>query len=338
MALREYLISEVGQDRADGLFTRREALRRLGLLGLGATAAAAVLASCGDDDDDASGADATSATTTAAASATTAATAAPATTAAAAAPTTDGAAPSTAPASSTASPTASPSAASAAPAGDVTFDGPAGLLHAHVAPAAAPKGAVLVIHENRGLTDHFRDLSRRFAAEGYTALALDLASRAGGSAAIGDEGQVGGALGALAAEDLVADMRAGLDELEARAPGAKLAIVGFCFGGGQVWSLLDATEPRLAAAVPFYGPGPSDPDFSGDEAAVLAIYAELDSRVNASRDAMAGALTAAGLVHEVKTYPGVDHAFFNDTGARYDATQADAAFQDVLAWFGTHLA
>jgi carboxymethylenebutenolidase len=334
MALREYLISEVGQDRADGLMTRREAMRRLGLLGLTAAAATSVLAACGDDDDD-SAADEAS---TSAAAATTA-TATAATTAATTSATTVATTATTAPAGSSSGGSSAPTAASnVADAGDVTFPGPAGLLHAYVAPAATPKGAVLVIHENRGLTDHFRDLSRRFAGEGYTALALDLASRAGGSVAIGDEGQVTAALGAIVAGDLVADMQAGLDELTRRAPGAKLAIVGFCFGGGQVWSLLNAPEPRLAAAVPFYGPGPSDPDFSGDEAAVLAIYAENDSRVNASRDAMTVALTAAGLTHEVKTYPGVDHAFFNDTGARYDAAQAAAAYQDVLAWFGTHLA
>jgi carboxymethylenebutenolidase len=105
-----------------------------------------------------------------------------------------------------------------------------------------------------------------------------------------------------------------------------------------VWSLLAAGEPRLAAAAPFYGPGPSGANFSGSKAAVLGVYAELDSRVNASKDAMDQALTAAGLVHEMRVFPGVDHAFFNDTGPRYDATQATAAYQAVLDWFALHLA
>ena len=82
----------------------------------------------------------------------------------------------------------------------------------------------------------------------------------------------------------------------------------------MVWALLDAGEPRLAAAFPFYGPAPDQPDFAGNTAAVLAVYAELDARVNASRDTAEQALEAAGLTHEMKTYPGVDHAFFNDTG------------------------
>lgn len=114
--------------------------------------------------------------------------------------------------------------------------------------------------------------------------------------------------------------------------------MGFCFGGGMTWSLLDTPEPRLAAAVPFYGPLPEGADFKGANAAVLAIYAGLDDRVNASRDAAIAALEAAGLTYEVKTFPDVDHAFFNDTGARYDQAAAEEAYQDVLGWFGRYLA
>jgi carboxymethylenebutenolidase len=105
-----------------------------------------------------------------------------------------------------------------------------------------------------------------------------------------------------------------------------------------VWSLLNSGERRLAAAVPFYGPGPADADFSGSSAAVLGVYAENDTRVNGTKDAMEAALTSAGLTHELRVFPGVDHAFFNDTGARYNAAQAQAAFQATLDWFGTHLA
>ena len=107
-------------------------------------------------------------------------------------------------------------------------------------------------------------------------------------------------------------------------PGAKLAVIGFCFGGGMTWQLLAAGDPRIAAAVPFYGPLPDGADFSGSpSAAVLGIYAEQDSRVDASRDAAEAALEAAGLEHELRTFAGVDHAFFNDTGARDDPAAAD---------------
>jgi len=102
--------------------------------------------------------------------------------------------------------------------------------------------------------------------------------------------------------------------------------------------LLDAGDPRLAAAIPFYGPAPAEPNLSGSKAAVFAIYAALDDRVNVSRDRAVTALEAAGLPHEARTYPGVDHAFFNDTGGRYNPVQAAAAYRDALAWLERYLA
>ena len=300
MALRDYLAGEVAEDYSDGFVTRREALRRLGLLGLGLTSATALLAACGggdDDDDDA---------------------AAPATT-------------TTVPAATTTAAPASPSAAT------ITFAGPRGELQAAYAAPDDPKRAVLVIHENRGLTPHFYDLTSRLANEGYAALSVDLLSEEGGTATLGDEGAAQGALGNASPERLLGDLTAGLDELERRAPGAPIGVVGFCFGGAMTWNLVDAGDPRIAAAVPFYGPGPSAPDFSDSNAAVLGIYAGLDDRVNASRDAMEQALTAAGLTHEIRTFDGADHAFFNDTGPRYNEAAATEAYAALLAWFDEHL-
>ena len=136
---------------------------------------------------------------------------------------------------------------------------------------------MLVIHENRGLNDHIRSVAGRLAASGYSALAIDLLSAEGGTAALGDEAEATAALSGAPQERFVADMRAGLDELERRAPGQKLGAIGFCFGGGMVWTLLASGEPRLAAAAPFYGPLPDGADFSGSpNAAVLGIYAEQD--------------------------------------------------------------
>ena len=148
-----------------------------------------------------------------------------------------------------------------------------------------------------------------------------------------------GALGAASPERLVADLRAGLDELERRVPGAKLAAIGFCFGVAMTWQLLADGEPRLSAAVPFYGPLPDGAEFSGSpSAAVLGVYAEQDSRVNATRDAAEAALEAAGLEYELLTFEGVDHAFFNDTGNRYSADAAAAAYAAMLDWFDRYLA
>ena len=243
-------------------------------------------------------------------------------------------APATAPAASQSGTTG------ASPVGEeIRFAGPRGELIGVLATAPEPHGAVLVIHENRGLTAHIRSIPPRLAADGYTALAIDLLSEEGGTASLPSEGDATAALGNASAERLIEDLRAGLDELERRAPGAKLATIGFCFGGGMTWQLLAAGEPRLAAAVPFYGPAPADADFSGSpNAAVLGIYAELDARVNASQDTARSALEAAGLIHEILVFPGVDHAFFNDTGARYDADAAAEAYEAMLDWFGQHLA
>ena len=197
---------------------------------------------------------------------------------------------------------------------------------------------MLLVHENRGLTPHFFDLVGRFAADGYSALCVDLLSAQGGTAALTDPAGAPAALGAAPVEQLLADLGAGIGELQSRVPEANLGVVGFCFGGGMTWNLLDAGEERLAAAVPFYGPAPDAPDFSGANAAVLAIYAGKDDRVNASRDRAVAALEAAGLTHEVKTFDGVDHAFFNDTGPRYDEAAATEAYALVLDWFGRYLA
>src|SRR4029453_17639807 len=95
----------------------------------------------------------------------------------------------------------------------ITFSGPNGQLLGAFAAAPRPKGAVLVIHENRGLTDHIRTIPPRFAADGYSALAIDLLSEEGGTAALGGDAQAIGALGAAPIERRVADMRAGIDEL-----------------------------------------------------------------------------------------------------------------------------
>jgi carboxymethylenebutenolidase len=324
MALNEYLAEEIRIDHADGHVSRREALRLLGLLGLGAATARVWL--------DASRADAATkkpkpkpkkpAAKTA--------TKTPATTTTTGAPTTTRAA---APTIATASDPLDGAVAASA----ITFAGAAGKLLGSFASAATPKGGVLIIHENRGLTPHFQTLPGRFARDGYSALAIDLASRVGGTEAV--SAQMPAPLANASTADLVADMKSGLDELARRTPGAKLAVIGFCFGGGMVWNLLNAGDARIAAAAPFYGTGPVDADFTrSPNAAVLAIYAELDSRVNANRPAMTAALEKAKLKHEIVVAPGVDHAFFNDTGARYSAEQANAVYRRLLDWFAKNLA
>jgi carboxymethylenebutenolidase len=293
--LQRYLAEEIVEDHADGLVSRREALRRLGLLGVSSAVAASMLAGIVADEAKAR------------------LRAAPA---GAAGPT-----------------------AAARPTREIVFRGPGGrrLMGAWAA-APKPRGGVLVIHENRGLNDSIRTVAGRLAASGYSALAIDLLSEDGGTGAFDDEFEAMAALGAAPPSRFVADMKAGVTELRSRLPGRKVAATGFCFGGGMTWLLLASKEARLAAAVPFYGPFPEGGNLAGAKAAVLGIYAELDSRVNASRAAARTALRRAGLRHQIVTYPGVDHAFFNPTGSRYDPAAAASAYRRMLTWFGTHVA
>jgi carboxymethylenebutenolidase len=108
----------------------------------------------------------------------------------------------------------------------------------------------------------------------------------------------------------------------------------------MTWNLLQVgqlQDQRVRVAVPFYGPAPATPDFTGARAAVLAIYGALDARVDATREAATAAMVKAGLVHEVITYDHADHAFFNDTGPRYNATAAAAAQQKMFQFLDEHL-
>jgi carboxymethylenebutenolidase len=221
----------------------------------------------------------------------------------------------------------------------VTWTGPRGQLQGAWAAAPQPRGAVLVIHENKGLNDWVRSVAGRLAGVGYSALAVDLLSEEGGTATFSDPAAATAALAKADPQRLLADLRSGLDELASRTSGRKLAAVGFCFGGGLVWRLLAAGEPRLAAAVPFYGPAADAGDFAGSKnAAVLGIYAALDARVNTSEPQTRAALEKAGLVFELVTEPDADHAFFNDTGQRYNPVAATDAWKRLQDWFAQHLA
>jgi carboxymethylenebutenolidase len=270
--LQRYLAEEVAEDHADGILTRREAVRRLGLLGLSASAASALLSAFATD-----------------------------------APAAPAAKKRRHPRGSTMTDWA-PVATTA-----ITFPGPTTTLMGAWAPAIKPRGGVLVIHENRGLTDHIRSVAGRYAAGGFSALALDLLSEEGGTDAVPDDGSRQAALAAAPPERFDNDMKAAVDEVRGRLPRKRIGAIGFCFGGGMVWRLLAAGEKRLAAASPYYGPFPAGADLGGARAAVFAVYGGEDERVLATRPAAVAALVAARLPHEIATFTEANHAFFNDT-------------------------
>jgi carboxymethylenebutenolidase len=192
---------------------------------------------------------------------------------------------------------------------------------------------ILVCHENRGLTPHIQDVTRRFAKAGYVSLAVDLLSRLGGSAALG-EGNVPGALGNITPEQFVEDFRSGWRYLQnlSFAQADKVGMTGFCFGGGVTW-LVATQMPELLAAVPFYGPHPPLEDVPNIKAAVLAIYGELDSRINGGIPQIEEAMAANNKVYEKMIYPDADHAFHNDTGPRFNPEAAKDAWVRTLGWF-----
>lgn len=220
-------------------------------------------------------------------------------------------------------------------AGPVTFPGPEATMLGYLAQPSegGKRPGILVIHEIFGLTDHIRDVARRLAKAGYLALAVDLASRAGGTDATDN---VMGALTGGPIEERIADLEAGVSFLEEQQSyDGKLGVIGFCFGGGMTLSMA-AAEPKVLAAVPYYGPTPQPAsDLQKTNAAILAHYGETDARVNGSIPDLEAAL--AGKTFEKQVHPGVGHAFNNDTGGAYSEKEAITAWGQTLGWLARYL-
>lgn len=200
--------------------------------------------------------------------------------------------------------------------------------------AAGRLPAVMVIHENRGLTPHIRDVARRTAIAGFAALAPDFLSPAGGTPA--NEDQAREMIGKLDRDRTVASGVATLNFLDRhpRSTG-KLGAVGFCWGGGMVNALAVAAGSKLQAAVPFYGPVPADmKKVKKIKARMMLQYAGNDERINAGLPAYKDALTKAGVDWTLHIYRDKQHAFHNDTSAaRYDAQAAGIAWNRTVEFF-----
>ena len=194
------------------------------------------------------------------------------------------------------------------------------------------RGAVVVIHENRGLTPHIKDVTRRVAQAGYLALGVDALSPLGGTPADEDKGRE--LIGQLDPVKNLNNYLRALAYLRARPDcNGRTGCVGFCWGGGLA-NQLAVHDPRLNAAVAYYGQQPKAEDVPQIKAAVLLHYGGLDERINAGIPAYEAALKAAGTPYELFVYEGVNHAFNNDTSpARYNAEAAQLAWGRTLRLF-----
>jgi len=198
------------------------------------------------------------------------------------------------------------------------------------------KATVVVIHENRGLNDHIKDVARRLGIAGFRAVAPDFLSPTGGTPA--NEDAARDAIGKLDLSKSVSDAVAMLDELSKSSRGGKVGAVGFCWGGGFVNSLAVAAGDKLAAGVPYYGPAPDPSEASKVQAPMLIHDAGLDDRVNRTSFPWVEALRAAKKPVNFYLYDGVNHAFNNDTSAeRYNKAAADLAWERTLAFFRKYL-
>ncbi|MCT8996896.1 dienelactone hydrolase family protein [Chelativorans intermedius] len=201
---------------------------------------------------------------------------------------------------------------------------------------AGPLPAVIVIHENRGLNPHIRDVARRVALEGFVALAPDFLSPLGGTPE--DEDAARAMFGELDRAQTVANGMAAIAFLENHeATNGNVGAVGFCWGGGMVNSLA-VNAPSLDAAVAYYGAQPDPQEVERISAPLMLHYAGLDERINAGIEDFAAALDAAGKDYTMYMYEGVNHAFNNDTSeARYNKEAADLAWQRTIDFFRERL-
>ncbi|WP_413060922.1 dienelactone hydrolase family protein [Sphingomonas carotinifaciens] len=201
----------------------------------------------------------------------------------------------------------------------------------------AKLGYVLVIHENRGLTPHIQDVARRLALAGFRVIAPDFLAPQGGTPA--DEDRARAMIGTLDYDLALKQARAFIARAATQRTGTgKVGAVGFCWGGAFVNRLAVAAGPALAAGVAYYGPAPDPAEAARVSAPLMLHYAGKDARVNATGEPWVAALKAAGKSVEAFTYPGVDHAFNNDTSAqRYDAGAAALAWDRTIRFLHARL-
>lgn len=242
---------------------------------------------------------------------------------------------------------ADPAAAAIVPADDKRlilrkgpYDIPDGIMNGYFAKPATAKGelpGIMVIHENRGLNAHIEDVARRLALAGYFVVAPDFLTAWGGTPTNEDKARQ--MIGKVDYQRVIAQGVATIERLKKlENTNGKAGAVGFCWGGAMVNQVALAAGKQLDAGVSYYGPAPAPAEAARVKSPLLLHYAGNDGRVNATGMPWVEALKKAGKRVESFTYPGVDHAFNNDTSeARYDKAAANLAWDRTLAFFDRYL-
>ncbi len=202
---------------------------------------------------------------------------------------------------------------------------------------ARPKGngkypAVIVIHENRGLQPHIKDVTRRMALEGFLAIAPDALSPLGGTPENPDE--AGPMMQKIDYEATKKDFTSAVQYLKTNPlTTGKVGCTGFCWGGAMT-NQVAVNSPGLKAAVPYYGSQPKDEDVPRIKAALLLHYAGNDQRINQGIPAFEEALKKANIGYTLYMYEGAGHAFNNDSNPeRYNKEAAELSWKRTIAFF-----
>ena len=205
-----------------------------------------------------------------------------------------------------------------------------------VRPAAEGKyPSIVVVHENRGLNPHTKDVARRLAVDGFQALAVDFLSPIGGTPS--DQDKAREMIGTLQAPDVTGWAQGAVAYLRGTpSSNGKVGAVGFCWGGGVIGRLAVA-EPTLNAGVVYYGQQPPAEEVAKIKAPLLLNYAGTDERINAGIPAYEAALKANKVPYQVFVYDGTQHGFNNDTTPRFDANAAKLAWSRTVEFFNKHL-
>ena len=192
-------------------------------------------------------------------------------------------------------------------------------------------GAIVVVHENRGLNPHIEDVARRAALAGFISIAPDALTPLGGYPGDDDKGRE--LQSKRDRNEMLEDFIAAYDFIKSNKDcNGKVGAVGFCFGGWIV-NMMAVRIPDLAASVPFYGGQPATEDVPKIKAPLLLQYAGLDTRVNEGWPAYEAALKENKKEYKAYIYPDVNHGFNNDTTPRYDKAAADLAWSRTIDFF-----